>query len=153
MRYIFDSNVLITAHRWDFTFDGSPYFWDWLVSLGSQGVVGIPECVFMEINRSTDQLSKWLKKNRSVFFIPTEDAALSVQAALSAYTTHSERDVERIPDADPFVVAHALSSGSTVVTYETPKPNAAPHNRKIPDVCALLNVACVRFPRFLWDMR
>jgi hypothetical protein len=49
--------------------------------------------------------------------------------------------------ADPWIIAHAIADGGTVVSQETDKrPNA---NRvRIPDVCQHFGVPCIK----VWDM-
>jgi hypothetical protein len=56
--------------------------------------------------------------------------------------------------ADAYLIAHGLDLGATIVTNEVSSPNkTAPLKKKIPDICRTMGVGCIRYPRFLWEMK
>ena len=55
--------------------------------------------------------------------------------------------------ADPWVIAHALTLGGTVVTSEKSGKQTVPRKKKIPSICAVLDVPCCTITSFLWQMR
>jgi hypothetical protein len=61
------------------------------------------------------------------------------------YSSNLTEDQVSALRADPFIVAHALADPGNrcAVSNESPKPTRQPHNRKIPDACARLNIQCV----------
>ena len=154
--YLFDADSLILANRHDFPIDNNPgTFWEFLEDMGNQGQIRIPETVFDEIVRRDDALSRWLSSRRIIFLIPTIDALPHLRYVLNAYGPVTDIDLEELNEkADPYLVAHALASGATVVTNEASHPNTtSPRNKHIPDICTSLGVTCIRYPRFLWEMR
>jgi len=154
--YLFDADSLILANRHDFPIDKDPgTFWRFLEDMGNQGQIRIPEAVFDEIGRRDDSLNKWLSARRHIFLVPTIDALPHMGQVLNAYGPITEVDLEELnKKADPYLVAHALALGATVVTNEASQPGAtSPLNKKTPDICSSLGVACIRYPRFLWEMK
>jgi hypothetical protein len=53
-----------------------------------------------------------------------------------------DTEIEKI-GRDPFLIAHALVGGHTVVTVEVSSPRKQRANRKVPDVCAQFGVPCI----------
>lgn len=154
--YLFDADSLILANRHDFPIDRDPgTFWTFMENMGNQGQIRIPEAVFDEIGRRDDSLSAWLSSRKYVFFIPTNDALPCIRQVLGVYGPLTDLDLEKLNGkADPYLVAHALVIGATVVTNEASHPSAiSPHKKGIPDICSSLGVSCIRYPRFLWEMR
>jgi hypothetical protein len=154
--YLFDADSLILANRHDFPIQTDPgTFWGFLENMGNQGQIRIPEAVFDEIGRRDDDLSNWLSLRRPIFLVPTIDALPHIRQVLDAYGPLTDVDLEELNEkADPYLVAHALVLGATVVTNEASHPNTtSPLNKHIPDICSCLGVTCIRYPRFLWEMR
>jgi len=154
--YLFDADSLILANRHDFPIDRDPgTFWRFLEDMGNQGQIRIPEAVIDEIGRRDDSLSGWLSTRRSIFLIPKNDALPNIRRVLDVYGPVTDVDLEELNEkADPYLVAHALALGATVVTNEAGHPGAtSPLNKHIPDICSCLGVSCIRYPRFLWEMK
>ena len=154
--YIFDSDFFIQAHRHDFP-PGSDDngFWGWLDELGLRHELYIPEKVFEEIDRGTDNLINTLSGFKNINKLPTANALTSIPAVLRAYGTIPADDLEIFDRmADPYCIAHGLDLGATVVSNEVSQPNIKkPLNKKIPDICQQLGVTYMRYPRFLWEMK
>lgn len=152
MKYFLDSNFLIDAKNLYFPFDGKPEFWAWLLQLGKKGVLRIPQVVHDEITRGNDDLVDWVKVHQSIFFCKTEECVYSLPNALAGYGSPTETDLEFLK-ADPYVIAHAIASGGTVVTGEKSKDTAVVKNKKIPTICEGLRVPCLTLPGFMWELR
>ena len=154
MIYYFDTNTLITAHRFDFLLSDAPDFWAWLLRQGQDGIIKFPESVIEEIGRNGDPLSDWIEKYRNVFQAPTAEAFPSLSTVLDAYEKPMRATTLDIIQVDAYVIAHAhaCSEDATVVSYERPKNATAGHNKKIPNICSQLGVPCMMFPRFVWSM-
>lgn len=153
--YLFDADSLILANRHDFPIDRDPgIFWSFLEDMGMQNQIRIPEAVYDEIEDGNDILYTWLSERRNIFFIPTSDALPCLQQVLDVYGPITDVELETLSkDADPYIIAHALVIGATIVTNEGSHPNAtSPLKKKIPDICYSLHVSCIRYPRFLWEM-
>jgi len=153
--YLFDADSLMLANRHDFPIDRDPgTFWRFLEDMGRQAQIRIPEAVYDEIEDGDDILRTWLSTRRDVFLIPTNDALPRLQQVLDAYGPITDVELETLNRiADPYLIAHALVLGATVVTNEGSHPHAtSPLNKQIPDICHSLHVSCMRYPRFLWEM-
>jgi len=153
--YLFDSDSLILANRHDFPINRDPgTFWEFLEEKGNQGQILIPEAVFDEIGHRDDDLSTWLSARRQIFIIPTNDALPYMHFVLDTYGPVTEIDLEELNGkADPYLVAHAMALGASVITNEASHPGTTnPCNKHIPDICSCLNIVCIHYPRFLWEM-
>jgi hypothetical protein len=154
--YILDSDFLISAYRHDFppTSDDNG-FWKWLDELGATHTIVIPEKVFEEIGRGTDDLIDLISGFQYIQKESVSSAAPHISSVLTAYGALSEDDLEILNNrADPYLVAHGIGLGGSVVTNEISEPNRTkPLNKKVPDICALMGVKCVRYPRFIWEMQ
>jgi hypothetical protein len=135
MIYVFDNSSLSVSRNF---FPGRfPSFWSDLGDLVSQGrVVSVRE-VLKELERweIKSHLQEWVKANRAIFMLPTQEETLFVSKIFSV--PHFQQLLSRkqmltgAPLADPFVIASAKVRKGCVVTEETKRPNAA----KIPNVC------------------
>lgn len=154
--FVIDADALIHAYRYDFPPDGDHGgFWEWLDELAQSFNISIPEKVLEEINRGNDGLADLLHRLSYLKYLPSEDSLKHIPSVLGAYGALTEVDIEIIgKKADPYIIAHAIELKATVVTNEIPEPGRTePRNKKIPDICSILDVLCVRYPHFIWEMR
>ena len=154
--FIIDTDAFIHAYNYDFPPDGDHAgFWDWLNDLGLTVDIVIPEKVFKEIKDGNDGLDELILTLDNIIHQPTKGCLPNLPNVLKAYGTLTETDLEIINrNADPYVIAHAIELGATVVTNEVREPGrTAPRNKKIPDICDCLGVNYMRYPHFIWEMR
>ena len=144
VRYLLDANV--DADRDYYALDRVTEFWDWLIYQAEEGTINVPSEVYDEVVAGTGQLVDWLKDNKDTLVLNDEvDPAMVRQVVSEGYAPDlTEDEVERI-ERDPFLVAYALGSDSdvTVVTTEVSKPSRQRANRRLPDVCADIDVPCI----------
>ncbi|MGH6823298.1 MAG: DUF4411 family protein [Methylocella sp.] len=100
-----------------------------------------------EITDGNDALAVWLKEkaNKEALLLDEEIDPKTVAHVLERGYAPDLNDVEieKIGD-DPFLIAYALAvEGRCVVTLEGSRPKASRANRKIPDVCKSIGVACI----------
>ena len=146
--YLLDANVLIDAARDYYPLDRVPEFWSWLVRMGMQGQVKVPQETYDEIMKGNDNLRKWLQENK--------DALLLVEILRmvdSVVDSVIERGYDNDPDdveiekigADAFLIAYAFVDPQRrcVVTTERSRPKRTGANRHIPDVCTDLDIRCI----------
>lgn len=152
MTYFLDANFLIDAKNLHFPIDGKPEFWNWLVQLGKDGLLKIPEAVHDEVVRGNDDLVEWINKHQKTFFCKKAECIFFLPHALAGYGNPTDADLEFL-NADPYVIAHAIATGGTVVTGEKPKETAVIKNKKIPTICEGLHVPCLTLPGFMWELR
>ena len=149
MLYLLDASVLITANAQYYPVDRLPEYWEWLAYMACVGRVKLPIEIYEEIKegpKEKDMLFDWLQGEsvRNSIVLPDEIDADIVQRVISqGYADDLTDDQVEQLGRDPFLIAHALTwPDRCVVTVETSQPRKQRHNRKIPDVCRSMGVAC-----------
>lgn len=110
----------------------------------------MPFEIHEEIARSNGPLKDWIcdSTNKAKLLLEESVGAALVTRVLTAGYAPDGRglddaELEEI-GRDPFLVAYALAAQlRTVVTKEVSKPSKRRANRKLPDVCRDLGVACI----------
>ena len=137
-RYCLDANVFIQGWNDYYSMDLCPEYWGILDRLAQENKIFAPIEVRKEIEKTDDNLAKWVKA-RPYFF---RDITIEVQENLRKIMAAHSRLVDSIKQrsvADPWVIAFAMAENAVVVTKES--PSASQTKRiKIPDVCRALNV-------------
>ena len=142
MLYLLDANVLIDADRDYYTIHRVPPFWEWLLEQAEATRIKIPLEMYEEVLRGQGDLPNWLRENRTVMVLEESADLVLVQDALARYADDlKDEEVDKI-GRDPFLIAYALADPGRrcVVTTESSKPTKQRANRRIPDVCADLNL-------------
>ena len=108
--------------------------------------------VYEELTAVDDSLAVWMQTNKETLVnqIAVFDKIRQVMA--EGYGTIDEVILEGLK-ADPWVIAHALAVGGTVVTSEKHGKQTSPRKKKIASVCEVLHVPCCTITSFLWQMR
>lgn len=114
-----------------------PSLWDKLGELVSGGKLISSEEVLRELERKEDGLFAWAS-NRSEMFVPlTDDIQALTQDILEGFPKLVDSRTGK-SFADPFVIATAQATGTTVVTGE--KLEGSVSRPKIPNVCDALGI-------------
>jgi hypothetical protein len=98
---------------------------------------------------SHDAMHAWLGDHKELFAIPTPEEAAFVKSIFQVH--HFQQNIEGKKllkggkVADPFVAARAAVSGSTVVTVERWKENAA----DLPNICRHFKIPCQSLEEFM----
>jgi hypothetical protein len=152
MLYLLDANVVITAHNLYYPIDAVPEFWAWLVHRGGTGDVKMPLENYEEVkDGSTDEekdiLFGWIRAEevKSALLLDEQvDPDLVARVIDEGYAPDLTDDEVVQIGRDPFLIAYALASPADrcVVTTEVSAPRKQRQNRRIPDVCATMGVAC-----------
>jgi hypothetical protein len=142
--YCIDINALIDLWRRKYAPDVFPSLWEKIESLISRGELIAPREVLRELEKKDDELLRWAKSHKGMFIELDNEQQLLVRNILKEFPRLADENKET-PDADPFVIALAMSKGWTVVTSEQPanltvNPTARP---KIPNACERFNVKCI----------
>ena len=151
MMYVLDSTFFIDIKNYDMPLETDPAFWDWLLMLAEAKTVAIPEQVYEELTAGNDKLAAWMRAHKNAFVDQYAALAQIRRVMDEGYGLLDEVTIETLW-ADPWVIAHALAVGGTVVTSEKPGNQTAPRKKKIPSVCAALGVPCCTITAFLWRM-
>ena len=150
MLYLLDANVLITANSTYYPLDQIPEFWSWVLYQANSNRIKIPREIMEEIKagrKGDDLLLDWIcgmEIEAALLLDEAVDVSLVQQIVATGYAPDLHDDeVEKI-GRDPFLIAYALadSAGRTVVTTEVSKPSTQRANRKVPDICQSVGVAC-----------
>jgi hypothetical protein len=147
MSYLLDSNVFIQAKNLHYGFDFCPAFWEWLELNNEAGKVFSVEKVGDELAAGSDALAEWASTQGRGFFLAPDPSMLPALAHVSAWASSPKRIYEPaavntfLQIADYYLIAHALTHGSIVVSHE--KPDNSKKRVKIPDVCIGLGVTCL----------
>jgi hypothetical protein len=147
MQYLLDTNVFIEAKNRYYAFDICPAFWDWIDAVA--GVkIGSIENVKNELINGKDDLASWIAMRApNGWFLTVQDTATqkafsSVANFVATAGFNSPGVAQFLSGADPWLIAKAMTTGTTVVTHEV----FAPQARKrvpIPNVCKQFNVPFV----------
>ncbi|MBA8736924.1 DUF4411 family protein [Chromobacterium violaceum] len=153
MRYLFDSDVLISSARLHYSQNYCQIFWDWLVAGHEAGLFFSIDKVKNElVNGLEDNLSKWVQSPKVNNFFQPSLPSLAQWRNLSIMANDPEKsykesaknkflDVER---ADAWLIAYAAHSGNfLIVTNEVSRPESK-SDIKLPDAASWLNVKTVK---------
>ncbi|TET91938.1 MAG: DUF4411 family protein [Methanomassiliicoccales archaeon] len=144
--FCIDTCALIDLGRVHYPPDVFPGVWADIESLVSRGLLIAPKEVFDELKGVDDEILKWARRFKEMFKESDEDQLQEVADILARFPGLIDPTKTK-PEADPFLIALAKSSGWTVVTSERPRtsPNARP---KIPDVCKSYGIRCISLVEF-----
>jgi len=141
-KYCLDANVLIQAWNFYYSPKFCPSYWDALNELGSAGRIFVPSAVYDEVTRTDDDLCKWLKESSIEIKDVDERVINCLQSIWAANPIHMTLvdNVKGRSLADPWVIAHAMREGATVVTKEEKVTALNASRIKIPNVCENMGV-------------
>lgn len=148
--FCIDTCAIIDLRRSHYPPDVFPGLWADIESLIHQGLLIAPKEVFDELKGVDDEILKWARRFKEMFKASDENQLREVADILARSPGLIDPNKTR-PEADPFLIALAKSSGWTVVTSERPRtdPNARP---KIPDVCRDYGIRCISLVEFFREL-
>jgi hypothetical protein len=147
MSYLLDANVFIQAKNFHYGFDFCPAFWEWLIAGNQGGLLFSIEKVGDELAAGSDELSTWAAQRGAGFFLEPESSILPALGRVSAWVSDPGRGYEPgaintfFQVADYYLIAYALTRGSTVVSHEI--ASNTKKRVKIPDACLGLGIKCM----------
>ncbi len=152
--YCLDANVLIQSWQKYYSPTLCPEYWDRLNELGKQDVIFLPELVSEEITRTEDDLAIWLKTSQIPIHRINESVTMALRSIYASNPLHLNL-VDNIKGrslADPWVIAHAMSEGATVVTKEDKITAVNSARIRIPNVCDNMGVRWINDFEFLAEV-
>jgi hypothetical protein len=159
MAYCVDTSTWIDAVR-DYN-PASPLFadfWDFVEAQILAGEIIAPEEVYVELKQKTlkdsREFTTFIRSVSGTLFIKPDD---EIQARFSVIVgAYPELVTKNKPlaksNCDAWVIALAQERDAVVVTHEVGKP-AALKPYKIPDVCRVESVRCIRLPVLLNELQ
>jgi hypothetical protein len=147
MAYLIDSNTFIEAKNGYYGLDLCPGFWDWLERQNrAKGVYSIDR-VRTELRAIKDELTEWADDRGDSFFLPLDAPASAAMLQVAATVQRGGFTDQAVnlfmAGADPFLIAYAMAHGHTVITHEV-HVEGARKKVKIPTICRMLHVPCIR---------
>lgn len=149
MIYVFDNSPLSALFK-NYYRGVFRTLWQGFDALVDAGQIVSTREVLREIEDSSiEALRIWAADHKDIFATPTAEEAAFVARIYEVQ--HFQQNIEAKKllkggrNADPFVIARAAITGSTVVTMEQLKANAA----KIPNICHHFDVHCVTLEEFM----
>ena len=149
MSYVFDNSPLSALFK-NYYRGVFRTLWQDLDTLVADGQILSTREVLREIEDSSiDTMRTWADQNKALFATPTAEEGAFVGRIYQV--THFQQNIELKKllkggrNADPFVIARAAVTGSTVVTMEQRKDNAA----KIPNICEHFEIPCMTLEEFM----
>ncbi|HHQ6590626.1 TPA: DUF4411 family protein [Serratia fonticola] len=147
MTYLIDANVLIEAKNKYYHMDFCPAFWDWILRCSAGGRIFSIQNVYDELIGGNDELKDWVNQHRDLFLTVSDIQTQSNLRTIVQYVAQQQDQVpmsvgamdEFLRGADTWLIAKAMSMGSTIVTHERLDPRC----RKkflIPNICAHFGV-------------
>jgi hypothetical protein len=157
--YVLDSDVFMTAARSYYAFDLVPAFWVALVREASQGRLRSIDRVKAEIDRGKDTLKQWANGYFHQWFASTnQNSVLGHYCSIIQwakkhphFTNAAKHEFADQQNADPWLVAYAKATNSTVVTNEKYDNNIR-RRIKIPNVCVEFYVTYVDLFQMLREL-
>ncbi len=153
-KYCLDTNVLIEAWQKYYNPKFCPDYWRVLKELGNQDKIFIPESVFEEIIITEDDLSNWLKES-NIPIAKTSNSVIMCLKEIYAADPEHKKLVDNIKGrslADPWVIAHAMETNSTVVTKEIKETALNSKRIRIPNVCENMGIRWINDFQFINEL-
>ena len=154
MKYLFDTNIFITAKNTYYAMDIAKSFWKYLEKDAINDKIVIIDRVYEEIRKGNDELATWVKKVFSDKIIySNKDIIIQNYAFIISSITSKELYPRRAQDefakvADSWLIAHAYQTNHCIVTNEKYAPNIK-RKIQIPNICKLLNISYMDLFQFM----
>lgn len=146
MKYLLDSNTFVEAKNRYYNMTVCPAYWIWILQkFAAQDVASI-SLVGDELKKGDDELMQWVKDNPELFISVHDNTTQSCfsQVANLVMSKSSNMKVGAAQDflsgADPWLIAKAMATGSTVVTHEAHNLGAK-KKFLIPNICEEFGVS------------
>lgn len=144
-KFCLDANVLIQAWQKYYSPTFCPDYWSILNELGSRGTIFLAEEIHQEIIRTEDELTGWLKTS-DIPVRKTDGNVISCwKKIIDSNPLHKllVDDIKGRSLGDPWLIAHAINVGATVVTKEGSLTAANSKRIRIPNVCDNMGVSWI----------
>jgi len=146
--YVIDTSVVSALHK-NYFRSRFVTLWQHFDEMVAAGDITSTREALRELEDFGGAPYEWAKGNSGLFVTP--DAKEGAFVARIFGIPHFQSNMERQKllrggrNADPFLIARAAATGSTVLTMEKPKPNSA----KIPNICQHFSIPCVDLEEFM----
>lgn len=139
--YCIDTSSLITGFKRLYPAQVFVGLWRQIDALVEEGRLRAPEEVYRELEDQDDELTKWIKRHRTMFIAPDYYQTAVISQIAVAFPSLSKSKVSA-NTADPWVIALAESKGYIVVSEER---GGSVQNPKIPQMCQHYRLTHISF--------
>jgi hypothetical protein len=150
MAYCVDTSGWLDGWQRHYPNDVFPTLWQRLHDRISAGEIIASEEVYVELARKDDELHAWMQGRKQMLVPLDEDIQTRAAALLGEYPRLVDTLRNR-SNADPFVIATAISRGAIVVTGEV--ATGRMDKPRIPDVCNAKGIRCMTFLQMIRELR
>lgn len=145
MLYLLDANCFIGASQMYYPLDRVPEYWEWVLVEAQAGHIKLPQETYEEVANGHDEISDWAKANKDQLLLDevVDGGKVTVVIETGYAPDLSEAEIEKL-GKDPILISYGYRNGErTIVSKEVSSPAKTRANRKVPDVCAGLAMACI----------
>ena len=147
--YCLDTSVLIESWQRHYRPTSFPSFWEKMEDEIIKGRLIVPEIVLDELKKKTDDLYEWAKE-RDKLFKPLNSSVQQIHIKIINQFQKLIDESKNRSMCDPWVISLAQFHECPVVTEEGKGSQKRP---KIPDVCNILNIECIRIADLIENLK
>ena len=149
VKYCIDTSTILKAWNESYRIINFPSFWQHFNDCIYQGLFISPMEVFFEI-RDKD-LIEYLKIRKSaLFFKESPELQRELRQLLAKYP-EILKDYKKTYSADSWVIALGKLTNTTIISEEE-EPDQKSKKLKIPNVCAKLNIRCLKISDMVTEL-
>jgi len=154
--YWLDADSLIQTKNGPYGFDIAPSFWIFIEQKMNEGIISSSIMVFGELeNGDEDDLLIWARQQKeNGHFIEPDAVVQTIFRQIATYVNQNYPQFQAsafLNGADPWMIAHAIAYGGSVVTFEVPAPSSK--KPKIPDIAAQFGIATLNIYQMVRELR
>jgi hypothetical protein len=149
MAFCVDTSGWLDGWHRHYPRDVFPSLWQNVEQRVSGSDIIASEEVYVEVQKKDDDLHDWMKQRKFMFIPANESIQRRVADVLATYPRLVDTLKGR-SQADPFVIATAVETGSIVVTGESIGTATRP---RIPFVCQQLGIRCITFLDMIRELK
>ena len=141
MLYLLDANCFISASQTYYPLDRVPEYWEWVLVVAQGGHLKLPQETYDEVANGHDEVSGWAKAHKDDLLLDEVVDGAKVAAVIeNGYAP----DLTEKLGKDPMLISYGYQDAErTIVSKENSSPAKTRANKKVPDVCAGLRIACM----------
>ena len=155
-KYHLDTDTLIEVKNGAYAFEIAPSFWVSLEELLKSKTLCMCRLVYDELAAGDDDLAAWVQRFKDLgCIINPDENTQKIFAEIADYVSNKyppHKASMFLSGADPWIIAHAKTENSIVVTHEVIVTSSST-KVKIPNICDVFNVSYVSLFQMMKDLK